>query len=104
VTSETSDGLEYGVGNIDLYRGAAWYVDRILKREKSGDLPVQHATKFELVINVKTAKVLGLEVPISLLARTGEVIECVPMCAPARQRTKNPFCRRGPLSVRKRAG
>jgi putative ABC transport system substrate-binding protein len=65
----------YGVDPIEFSRGAASYVDRILKGEVPGTLPIQFATKYKLVINLKTAKVLGLDPPIYLLARTDEVIE-----------------------------
>jgi putative tryptophan/tyrosine transport system substrate-binding protein len=67
--------LSYGNDLSDNYRRAASYVDRILKGEKPGELPVQIPVKFELVINLKTAKALGLEVPLFLQQRADDVIE-----------------------------
>jgi putative ABC transport system substrate-binding protein len=67
--------LSYGADRVDLVRRAASYVDRILRGEKPGDLPVQFSTKFEMIVNRKTATALGLAVPPSILLRATEVIE-----------------------------
>ena len=67
--------LSYGPDSVDTYRRAASYVNRILSGDKPGDLPVQFPTKFEMVVNLKTAKALGLTVPSSILLSANEVIE-----------------------------
>jgi putative ABC transport system substrate-binding protein len=77
VSAFVRDGglLSYRPDPVDFYRRAASYVDRILRGEKPGDLPVQFPTKFEMVVNRKTAKALGLAIPPSIMLRADEVIE-----------------------------
>jgi putative ABC transport system substrate-binding protein len=77
LSEDAKDGglLSYGVDRVDIFRRAATYVDRILRGEKPSELPVQLPTKFEMVVNLKTAKALGLTVPQSILLRADEVIE-----------------------------
>jgi putative ABC transport system substrate-binding protein len=67
--------LSYGPDRVDIFRRAASYVDRILRGDKPGDLPVQLPTKFEMVVNLKTATALGLAIPPSIMLRADEVIE-----------------------------
>jgi putative ABC transport system substrate-binding protein len=67
--------MSYGPDGLDLVRGAASYVDRILRGAKPSELPVQYPAKFELVVNLKTAKTIGLEIPATLLGLADEVIE-----------------------------
>ena len=75
VFAESGGLIAYGADLTEQFRQAAGYIDRILKGANPGDLPVQQPTKFELVINLKTAKALGLDVPMSLLMRVDKVIE-----------------------------
>ena len=72
---DTGGLISYGFDVVDQYRRAAGYVDRILRGEKPADLPVQAPTKYELVVNMKTAKALGLDMPATVLVRADEVVE-----------------------------
>jgi putative ABC transport system substrate-binding protein len=67
--------MSYGVGSADLYRRAAFYVDKILKGAKPADLPVEQPTKFEFIINLKAAKQIGLTIPVRVLERANQVIK-----------------------------
>ena len=67
--------MSYGINTLDLFRRAAVYIDRILHGEEPGSMPVQQPVEFELVLNVRAAKVIGIEIPPTLLARADEVIE-----------------------------
>jgi ABC-type uncharacterized transport system substrate-binding protein len=89
--------IAYGPDNVDQYRRAASYVDRILKGEKPADLPVQAPTKYEMVLNLKTAKALGIDVPPTVLARADEIVlagrESRPNCASSPAPNSGQVCR-----------